>query len=236
MHITPISIPCHGYSIAADWHETDNQNTVLLAIQGYASTKQQNAPFISEISEGSGISTLAIDLSGHGESPFNLNDTTPAQHLLEVATAFDWLVAQHPSADVYVMGTSYGGYMAAWLSHFRDFEKLVLRTPAIYKPEDFYTPHGQIEKAEQLALYRNNSVAVKNNPIFQQASIFTGESLVLVHGLDADVPLPTSNAYTEAFNAEEYIAEGFYHAYRSEQNPDEKREVYKTALIAWLLK
>src|SRR6266852_2497656 len=100
-----ITIPCTGYSIAADWYEGVNQNEVLLVFVGFSSSKEQNADFVADIAVKTQMSALVVDYSGHGESPFDLDETRPAQHLLETAFAFDWLRAQYPETKISVMGT-----------------------------------------------------------------------------------------------------------------------------------
>ena len=236
MNPKQITIPCLDYAIAADWYEGNNPTEILLTIVGYSSTKARNAEFIAEISERTGISSLALDLSGHGESPFELDDTKPAQHLLEVTAAFDWLQSSYPEAKISVMGTSYGGYMAAWLTRFRNFDKLVLRTPALYKPEDFYSPHSLIHKSDELVAYRKNTELIARNALFLQEPAFDGKTLLVVHGNDEDIPEETSNLYQENFAAEIYLAEGFMHGFRDPRNPQESVEAYKTAIADWLQK
>lgn len=231
-----ITIPCIDYAIAADWYEGSNQTEILLAIVGYSSTKARNAEFIAGISERTGMSSLVLDLSGHGESPFELDDTKPAQHLLEVTTAFDWLQSTYPEAKICVMGTSYGGYMAAWLTRFRNFDKLVLRTPAVYKPEDFYSPHGLIHKSDELVAYRKNTELIERNALFLQEPVFNGETLLVIHGMDEHIPEETSNLYQEKFAAETYFAEGFMHGFRDPHNPQDSLEAYKIAVSDWLHK
>jgi len=236
MNPKQITIPSLDYTIAADWYDGSNPTKILLTIVGYGSTKARNAEFIAEISERTGMSGLALDLSGHGESPFELDDTKPAQHLLEVTAAFDWLKAKYPEAKISVMGTSYGGYMAAWLTRFRNFDKLVLRTPALYKPEDFYSPHHLIHKSDELVAYRKNTELIARNALFLQSPVFDGKTLLVVHDHDEDIPVATSNLYRENFAAEIYTAQGFMHGFRDPSNPQEGLEPYKAAISSWLVK
>ncbi len=229
-----ITIPSLDYAIAADWYGGGNPTRILLTIVGFGSTKARNAEFIAEISERTGMSGLALDLSGHGESPFELDDTKPAQHLLEVTAAFDWLRSTYPEAKISVMGTSYGGYMAAWLTRFRNFDKLVLRTPALYKPEDFYSPHRLIHKSDELVAYRKNTRLIARNALFLQNPVFDGKTLLVIHSNDEDIPTETSNLYQENFAAEIYTAQGFVHGFRDPRNPQEGLEPYRATIATWL--
>lgn len=234
MNKKQITIPCTGYSIAADWYENSNQNNILFVLVGFGSTKDRNADFVTEIATKTRMSALVIDYSGHGESPFDLDETRPAQHLLETVFAFDWLRAQYPEAKISVIGTSYGAFMAAYLTRFRPFNKLVLRAPAIYEPSDFYSPHAEIDKLA-IRAYRADSEAVAKHPLFLQASKFEGNSLLVVHGNDESVPAETSSVYQKAFSADTYVAEGFKHAMRDPANPREMIVAYQEAIIKWFI-
>ena len=231
-----LTIPYPAYNLAADWYASEGSDEALLVFMGYGSSKERNAEFILEVVESARMNALAVDLSGHGESAILLDDTTPAQHVKEALHVFDWLRLTRPDMKLHVMGTSYGGYIASWLTRFRDFDKLVLRTPAIYKPEDYNKPHSLIKKASELALYRNDRTKLAQNPLFLQEAVFIGETLLITHSNDEDIPPATSQAYQEAFNAETYIANDFYHSYRDERNPKDAMLPYLQMLSAWLCK
>lgn len=231
-----LAIAYNDYELAADWYQHKNAEAVLLVFVGYGSSKARNEDFIADVAQAAQMHTLAVDLSGHGESPHELDDTTPAQHVQEALHVFDWLRHTYPDMKVNVMGTSYGGYIAAWLTRFRNFDKLVLRTPAIYRPEDYDKPHRLIEKGADIAAYRNDRAQLLQNPLFLQKALFSGDTLVVTHSEDEAVPPTTSDVYQEAFNAEVYAAAGFYHAFRDDRNPADAKPAYVQAISAWLCK
>jgi pimeloyl-ACP methyl ester carboxylesterase len=200
---------------------------------GLGSSKARNAEFVHDLAREAGLSTLVVDFSGHGDSPFPLDQLMPAQHILEAVTAFDWLQQQHPHLTINVMGASYGGFIAAWLSKFRDFNKLVLRTPALYQPADLYTACGNIDIAFTSGVYRKDEAGVRKHPIFSFPTKFTGETLVVVHGDDEDVPPATTDAYTDAFSAETYLAEGLRHSLRDPANPQSQLAAYRSFIAHW---
>jgi fermentation-respiration switch protein FrsA (DUF1100 family) len=235
MHKRQITIPCTGYSIAADWYEGDNKNEILLVFVGFGSTKERNTDFVADIVAKTQMSALVVDYSGHGESPFELGRIRPAEHLLETVLAFDWLRAQYPEAKISVMGTSYGAFMAAYLTRFRSFKKLVLRTPAIYEPSDFYSPHADIDKLA-VRTYRANSEAATVHPLFLQSPKFTGTTFLVIHEDDESIPKETTKVYQEVFSADTYVAKGFKHAMRDPANPREKFAEYQEAIAEWLMK
>lgn len=235
MNPRQISIPITGYAIQADWHEGADSNAVLLIFVGFSSTKKRNSEFVANVVEQTGVSALVLDFSGHGESPFSLDETAPAQHLMEAVKAYDWIKDKYPERTVYVMGTSYGGFMAAYLTRFRTVEKLVLRTPAIYLPQDFYTVHQHIDKLS-VREYRKDTGALQKHPLFLQEALHMPATLLMVHSKDKDIPAETSDMYRATFSAATHVAEGFAHAFRDSSNPQDQVPAYYQAICNWLVK
>lgn len=231
--IKQITIPCTEYSIAADWHESSESLGILLAFVGFGSSKKSNSDFVAHVVAKTGLRALVVDLSGHGESPFDVNVTTPAQHIQEAAAAYDWIASNYPGLPIHVMGTSYGGFISAFLSKFRPVNKLILRTPAIYEPSTLFTQHQLIDKIE-VREYRKNTEVVAKHPLFAQDGAAESQTLLIVHGEDKSVPSETTDVYREKFDAHLYIAEGFAHPFRDPSNPQDGIEPYYEQIINWL--
>lgn len=228
-------VPCPGYSIAADWYENGGNETLMI-VPGYQSSKARQGELVSAVALKHNFNALVIDFSGHGNSPFALSETRPAQHLLEAICVFDWLAQEKPEQKISLMGTSYGAFQLAYLSRFRDFRKLVLRTPAIYRPEDMYTLSGSIPRQDIAEAYRKDSQALSHDPLFLQKPTFTGETLVVVHDKDEDIPTATSDIYIKSFNADVYVAEGMHHWSHDPANSTGALEASFTAISEWLIK
>jgi len=234
-----IQIPVLDYKLAADWYEGSTEE-ILLVLIGYTSSKDTYHELLNDIHNQTDSSILVFDYAGHGQSPFDLKDVTPAQNFLEVITIYDWLKQKYPRHTLNVMGTSYGGFLAVQLTKYRQFAKLVLRVPAIYEPEEFYTPWGiRLNDEEAYRLhedgYRTNTVQLAKHPILARAARFKGKTLVVVHENDELVPKVTTDAYIKAFNADKYSAKGFKHSFLS--NPSQAaREAYRQVIADWLKK
>jgi pimeloyl-ACP methyl ester carboxylesterase len=233
-------IMCAGYSIMADWYEGKSTYHVILVLNGFTSSRSRQAVFTDFMVGGRGASALTIDYTGHGESPFDLKNTRPAQHVLEVVYAFDWIKTNYPNAKITVIGNSYGSFLAAHLTHCRSFENLVLRAPAIYKPEslyDLWSIRFNDEDKYRLSIqqYRTNSTELGSSPLLAtKDSPFQGRVLVVVHENDEVVPRQTSDAYIEAFNADSFIAEGFNHAVSQSNISDAQLNSYHEQISNWL--
>jgi len=228
-----IQIPCAGYSIAADWYEGTNDE-VLLVLPGYTSTKANYSGLVQAIVEKTDVSALVIDYSGHGESPFELDDLTPAQNFLEVITAFDWTVENHPEKKITVMGTSYGGLHTAQLTKYREFYKIIFRVPAIYPPNSFYTKWKDVG-ADHYLEYRTNA-DLSAHPLLARAKSFKGQTLVITHELDTMCPPNNTDAFIDAFTADHWEALGFKHGLDKSDVTEEQINEYIKKITDWINK
>ncbi len=232
-----LDIACTGYTVKANWYETNNTDEIILSLIGWDSAMSKYGDILSAICTQTNKSVLVFDYSGHGDSPFDIRMTRPAQHFLEVICVFDWLKEKYPKARITVMGTSYGGFLATQLTKYRSFDSLVLRVPAIYKPSDFYTLNGVINSVDgKIAkdAFRRDTDALSKHPLLARASEYNGKTLVVVHENDEQVPKETTDAYIHAFNADVYVAKGFAHSLYNQ--PAEKILAYQNAISDWLNK
>lgn len=229
-----LEIGCSRYVVKADWYEGNDTQKVLLNLYGYSSKRSRQEEIVRSIVAKTGASALVFDYSGHGESPFDVTLTRPAQHFLEVIYAFDWIRDTYPNARITVIGTSYGGFLATQLTKYRAFENLILRAPAIYKPSDFYTMWRDIDRDWTRNVFRRDVDVLSNHPLLARASKFAGRTLVMVHENDVSIPTQTTDAFIRAFSADTYFAEGLGHALSDPQNPKEGVEPYYDAISRWI--
>ena len=233
-------IACTGYSIVADWCEGESTDHIILVLQGFTSSRSRQSVFTSFMVSATGASALVIDYTGHGDSPFDLKDTRPAQHVLEVIYAFEWIKTQYPHAKITVVGNSYGSFLAAHLAHYRSFENLILRAPAIYRPESLYDSwaerfEDEAKYGQVIVKYRTNSSDLENNPLLAAKDApFQGRVLVVAHENDEIVPRQTSDAYIKAFNADNFIAKGFSHAVSQSDISSEQLNSYHEQIAGWI--
>lgn len=187
----------------ADIYEGSDDGAILLSLIGRTSkrTKQRYYDFLPKLAKELDITTVIFDYTGHGDSPFELEELSAAQHFLEVITVFDWIKEHYPNRKVFVIGSSYGGFLATQLTKYRSFDGLVLRAPAIYRPQDFYTLVKN-EDREATRDFRQDVDALVKHPLLARASKFEGDVLLVVHNRDEQIPKPTTDAYAKAFGAD----------------------------------
>lgn len=226
-------IECTGYSVIADLYEGSQGGPVVLQLIGRTSyrRKQHYINFSTDIADGLGATSLVFDYSGHGDSPFDIEDLMPAQHFLEVISVFDWIKEQYPGCPIYVIGSSYGGFLAAKLAKYRAFDKLVLRAPAIYRPQDFYTAK-RLEDKHKTQELRCDSKALSNHSLLAGNTKFQGKTLLIVHENDHIIPRPTTDAYATAFAADVVLAEGLAHSL--DNVSVDQTEQYLAVIKEWL--
>jgi esterase/lipase len=152
-----IDIPSVGYDLKADWYEGASTDEIIFMLIGYSSNKGRYGDLTEALVDKTGASALVLDYSGHGESPFDLDDLTPAQNLLDVITTFDWIAQEYSNSRINIVSCSYGGYLSALLAKYRNFNKLVMRVPAIYKESDFYSKWKNYDH-EEGKLFRNDEL------------------------------------------------------------------------------
>jgi predicted esterase YcpF (UPF0227 family) len=233
MNPTTLDIHCTGYVIKADWYGPHDTNDIILALPGWPSVAGGYKDLLTTLHEKTGKSSLVFDYSGCGGTRQDPSTTRPAQHFLEVVCVFDWLQVKYPSAKITVIGTSYGGYLATQLTKYRTFKNLILRAPAIYQPQDFYTYNILIARSAT-DTYRHNAEALSKHPLLARASSFAGKTLVVVNENDEQIPKATTDAYINAFNADVYMAKGYPHTLADQ--PRDKIREYQNAIIEWLKK
>lgn len=231
--VKTLDIECVGYSVKTDVYEGSDKGPVLLSLIGRSShrTKQRYFDFFPKLAKDLGITTVIFDYTGHGDSPYNIENLSPAQNFLEVVTAFDWIKKTYPEKEVSVVGSSYGGFLATQLTKYRKFERLILRAPAIYRPGDFYTLKKNEDEAATQA-FRVNADALAKHPLLTRVSRFEGKVLLVVHENDERIPKETTDAYSNALNPVVILAKGVSHSL--DNATGQQVNDYNQGIIDWL--
>lgn len=149
---------------------------------------------------GVGVVCLTFDMRGHLKT-LQKRDTITRQHNLEdVLAAYEHLLA-HPAVDpsaVAVIGTSYGGYMAALLAGMRPVRWLALRAPALYQDDEWQRPKVELDR-HQLMTYRHRRLGPDDNRALQACATFTGDVLIVESDTDTFIPHATIMSYRSSF-------------------------------------
>ncbi len=171
----------------------------VLFVHGWGGSQQRDLKRAQGIA-GLGCVCLTFDLRGHGAESGRQALVTREDNLQDLLAAYDRLVA-HPAIDseaIAVVGTSYGGYLAAILSQLRAVRWLALRVPAIYRDEDWLTPKLLLDR-EDLSEYRSSLIPAASNRALQACAGFRGDVLLVESEFDSYVPHSTIMSFRAAF-------------------------------------
>ena len=228
-----LDIECVGYAVKADVYEGASDKPVVLSLIGRTShrKKRQYVHFFPRLADELGITSVVFDYSGHGDSPYEIGDIRPAQHALEVVTVYDWIAHHYSERKIYVIGSSYGGYMTARLFNFRHIDGIIFRAPAMYNSDYFYTKLKD-QSEESWAALRRNRDAMAAHPFLRSAGEYEGEVLLLTHENDELITVEVTDTYREAFHADEIIVPETPHSLDGVS--DEKIARYNQIIYDWL--
>lgn len=205
----------------------------ILFVHGWGASQQRDLDQARELA-GLGCICLTFDLRGHARDSAQQKLVTREDNLRDLLTAYD-LLAAHQHVDpqmMAVVGSSYGGYLAAILTLLRPVKWLSLRVPALYEDSNWGVPKAALERAA-LTHYRHLALAPNDNLALHACTRFEGDVLLVESEHDDFVPAQTIRNYRRAFehvHSMTYrVIDGADHALTSEG----ARAAYASVLIGW---
>jgi len=205
----------------------------FLFIHGWNGSQDQYLARAREIA-ALGCVCLTFDLRGHARTDAQFETVTREDNLRDVIAAYD-VLACLPSVDpasIAVVGSSYGGYLAAILSSLRPVRWLALRVPALYKDEDWEIPKRRLDR-DELMTYRRGSVDAAANRALRACAAFEGDVLIVESEHDDIVPHPVIANYRAAFgkacSLTYRVIEGADHGISEEP----WQQAYTSLLVNW---
>jgi dienelactone hydrolase len=161
----------------------------VLFVHGWGGSQAQDLARAREAA-GLGSVCLTFDLRGHEGDAVLARTVTREDNLSDLVGAYDWL-ARRPTVDaasIAVVGISYGGYLAAILGSMRHVRWLSLRSPALYKDENWTQPKLELHLDRDLPAYRRRRIATQDNRALRACAEFTGDVLIVEAEHDDIVP------------------------------------------------
>ena len=194
----PIDILVDGQHIAGTLVGPDTMVPGVMLVHGWDGSQDQYIARAHEIAT-LGCICLTFDLRGHVRHHAQRDSVTREDNLHDVLAAYDVLVG-HPAVDpnaIAIVGSSYGGYLAAIVTALRPVRWLALRVPALYRDEDWAVPKHRLDRA-QLVAYRNSTLEPAGNRALEACADFRGDVLVVESEHDTMVPHPVIANYLSA--------------------------------------
>jgi hypothetical protein len=171
----------------------------VLFVHGWGGSQRQYLARAREIA-ALGCVCLTFDLSGHAGTGARQETVSRETNLADVLAAYDTL-ARHPHVDpgaIAVVGSSYGGYLAAILTTLRRVRWLALRVPALYVDEGWELPKLQLHKEHDLHAYRRHFVPAETNRALRACAVYEGDVLIIQSEHDDRIPPAVITSYREA--------------------------------------
>lgn len=229
-----IRIPSGDRSIAGTLVAPDTVVPGVMLVHGWDGSQEQYLARAHAIA-ALGCICLTIDLRGHASDKAHRGTVTREDNLNDMLAAYD-LLTGHPAVDansVVVVGSSYGGYLAAVLSALRPVRRLALRAPALYKDDDWLVPKQQLDRQE-IARYRAMKLPSDSNRALAASAIFEGDVLLVESEHDHIVPHPVIENYRAAFlrtrSMTYRVIEGADHSL----SRPEWSDAYTAMLVNWM--
>jgi len=171
----------------------------VLFVHGWGGSQQQYLARAREIA-ALGCVCLTFDLGGHAGTQPRRETVSRESNLRDVLAAYDTLT-RHPHVDpgaIAVVGSSYGGYLAAILTSLRRVKWLALRVPALYVDSGWELPKLQLHKDYDLRSYRLSVVPAASNRALRACAEFEGDVLLVESEHDDIIPHAVVTSYREA--------------------------------------
>jgi dipeptidyl aminopeptidase/acylaminoacyl peptidase len=229
-----IEIPVDGQSIEGTLVAPSAVVPGILLVHGWDGSQAQYISRAHELA-ALGCICLTIDLRGHARHRAHHLAVTREDNLNDVLAAYDELVS-HPAVDpaaMAIIGSSYGGYLAALLSGLRPVRWLALRAPAIYRDEDWDVPKGKLDR-EDLAAYRQSVIEPAHNRALAACEAFRGDVLIVESEHDRTVPPQVIKNYVNAFHRVRSVTYRVLSEADHALSAEEMRQAYGLQLVGWM--
>jgi pimeloyl-ACP methyl ester carboxylesterase len=207
----------------------------VLFAHGWGGSQEQDLARARDAA-GLGCLSFTFDLRGHVGTERERETVTREDNLQDLQAAYDFFVGQRgvDASSIAVVGSSYGGYLAAVLTTLRPVRWLALRAPALYKDEGWELPKLALNAVQDLSAYRQRELRPEENRALRAAAEFRGDVLIVESEHDYIVPHPVIANYVSAFaqahSLTSRVIKGADHGIES----DEAQRAYTTVLMHWL--
>ncbi|MET0962160.1 MAG: alpha/beta fold hydrolase [Noviherbaspirillum sp.] len=194
-----ISIHAEGRYLAGTLVSPSTLIPGVLFVHGWGGGQDQYIARAREIA-ALGCVCLTFDLSGHADTLPMQETVSRENNLADVLAAYDTLVNQRgvDPSSIAVVGSSYGGYLAAILTTRRPVRWLALRSPALYMDSGWELPKLQLHQDQDLGSYRRRFVPAADNRALRACKAYRGDVLLIESEDDHIVPHAVINSYKEA--------------------------------------
>jgi dienelactone hydrolase len=229
-----VDIAVNGKHIAGTLVGPDTMVPGVLLVHGWDGSQDQYIARAHEIAT-MGCICLTIDLRGHVRHQADRDTVTREDNLHDVLAAYDVLVS-HPSVDpsaIAIVGSSYGGYLAAIASSLRRVRWLGLRVPALYQDGDWTMPKNKLDRERLMAL-RRRELEPRDNRALAACAQFQGDVLIVESENDTLVPHQVIKNYMQACAQAQSVTYRVIAGADHGLTQKEWQQTYTSLLVHWM--
>lgn len=230
----PIDILVDDHCIAGTLVAPDTLVPGVILVHGWDGAQEQYIARAHAIAS-LGCICLTFDLRGHVRHAAMRDTVTREQNLNDVLAAYD-LLTGHPAVDptaIAIVGSSYGGYLAAIVTSLRRVRWLALRVPALYRDADWDQPKAGLPR-EDLVAYRQQRLMPASNRALAACSAFTGDVLLVESEHDSMVPHPVIENYKAAASQARSLTYRFMDGADHGLSKQDDQKTYTRLLVKWM--
>ncbi|CAB3817825.1 alpha/beta hydrolase family protein [Achromobacter denitrificans] len=233
-HSNAIALEVDGVALDGTFLTPEDKVPGVLFIHGWGGSQE------FDLSRAKGIAALGcvcltFDLRGHAATQAQQRQVTREDNLRDVVAAYDRL-ACHPSLDsgsIAVVGSSYGGYLAALLCTLRRVRWLALHVPALYRDDEWLLPKNQLNR-ETLRAYRSAYVPAEENRALKACTEFSGDVLLVEAEHDSYIPHSTIMSYRAAFRRSHSLTHRIIDGADHGLSEKPAQRAYTSILVNWV--
>jgi dienelactone hydrolase len=233
--LEPIRIPVDDEAIAGTLLAPAPTMPGVLFVHGWGGSQAQDLER-ARAAAALGCICMTFDLRGHAQYREHSEKVTREDNLRDLIAAYDFLAGLRlvDPASIGVIGSSYGGYLAAILTTVRKVRWLALRAPALYKDADWTKPKRALHADPDLLAFRRKVVKPEENRALAACAQFRGDVMIIESEHDEVVPHPVAtnyvSAFTQAHSLTSRVIKGADHALSS----DDAAKAYSALLANWI--
>ncbi|MGH8809680.1 MAG: alpha/beta hydrolase family protein, partial [Noviherbaspirillum sp.] len=234
-HDDTIDIGVDDEHIAGTIVTPSTQVPGVLFVHGWGGSQEQYLARARKIA-ALGSVCLTFDLRGHARTQPQHETVSRENNLRDVLAAYDLLASQRhvDPTSIAVVGSSYGGYLAAILTSLRVVKWLVLRAPALYMDSSWELPKRQLHRDQDLITYRESLVPAAENLALRACAAFHGDVLVIESERDHLLPHAVISSYLEACIQPRSLTYRVLHGADHGLTDDNSQRAYTSVLVNWL--
>lgn len=219
--------------------ETDRYDIAIL-MHGFTGNRDgELLTGLTDILLEKDIASVRFDFNGHGESDGKLEDMTVLNELADAKAILDYVRSLKNIRNIYLVGHSQGGVIASMIAGYYPefFKKVVLMAPAATLKDDAIkgecqgTSYDPVQIPDKV-IVNGNTISgfyfriAQTLPIYEVASRYTGEVLMLHGDCDTIVDKIASERYHDVYqNSHLHIVKGGDHGF----GPQMQKEAIQAA-------